>query len=357
MGPGDAELTLTVFKVLGLSGVSFFLALFLTPLLTHYMYAYKLWKAHSGKRALTSGEEATIFNGLHNETGTPRVGGVLVWGSVLIIASLFWLLAATQHPLFEKLNFLSRSQTWLLLFTLVASSLLGLADDLLQIWTSRTHALSGGVSLATRIFFIVLIALVGALWFYLKLDWRTIFLPGYGNIYIGFWYIPFFIITMIATFSGGVIDGIDGLAGGVLAAAFAAYSGIAFFQNQIDVATFSGVIVGALLAFLWFNIPPARFWMGETGMLGLTTTLTVIAFFTDSVLLLPIIAFPLVIATGSSIIQLISRKFRGKKVFLSAPFHHHLEARGWPPHKITMRIWVISVVFAIIGMALALVGR
>src|SRR3989344_8032909 len=190
---------------------------------------------------------------------------------------------------------------------------------MLQMWTSRHRALSGGIDLATRLTAVCLIALVGAFWFYFKLDWRTIYVPGMGNFFIGVWYIPFFVLTMIATFSGSVIDGIDGLAGGVLASAFTAYAGIAFFQNQIDVAAFAAALVGALLAFLWFNIQPAKFWMGETGIMGLTNTPTVIAFFTDSVLLLPIIAFPLVIASGSSIIQLVSRTMRGKKIFLSAP--------------------------------------
>jgi phospho-N-acetylmuramoyl-pentapeptide-transferase len=234
---------------------------------------------------------------------------------------------------------------------------LSAADDILQIITSRRHALSGGIDLATRLIVVAGIALVGALWFYYKLDWRTVYVPGLGDLFIGMWYIPFFVVTMIATFSGSVIDGIDGLSGGVLASAFAAYAGIAFFQNQVDVSAFAAALVGALLAFLWFNIPPARFWMGETGIIGLTTTLTVIAFFTDSVLILPLIAFPLVLAAGSDIIQVTARRFWGKKIFRVAPIQHHFEAIGWPSYKVTMRFWVISVACAIIGIALALVGR
>lgn len=355
----EDTLTLSVLKVLGLSGVSFFLALVLTPFLTRYLYNYRLWKKAAGKQALAGGE-AVIFNKLHQhkEVGTPRMGGILVWASVLVITCLFWALGYyTSIDIFDKLNFLSREQTWLLLFTLVAASLLGLADDLFQVLAPAPYTSKGGITLTTRLAIVILIGLVGAFWFYFKLDWRTVYVPGYGELFIGAWYIPFFVLTMIATFSGGVIDGIDGLSGGVLASSFAAYAGIAFFQNQIDVATFSSVVVGAILAFLWFNIPPARFYMGETGMIGLTTTLTVIAFFTDSVLLLPLIAFPLVLASGSSLIQIISRRYFGKKIFYVAPFHHHLEAIGWPPYKVTMRIWVISVICAIIGMALALVGR
>ena len=162
---------------------------------------------------------------------------------------------------------------------------------------------------------------------------------------------------MIVLFSSSVVDGIDGLAGGVFAAAFAAYGGIAFFRGQVDLAAFCAVILGSLLAFLWFNIPPARFYMGESGTLGLTTTLAVVAFLTDSVAVLPIIGFVLVIEVASNIIQFASKRFRGKKVFLIAPIHHHFEALGWPPYKVTMRFWVISMVTAMVGIAVALIGR
>ncbi len=351
------DLTTSVIKVLGAAGAAFVVAMAMTPLLARYMFKFQLWKERSGKTALAGGD-ATTFNSLHDETKTPRVGGVLVWGSVLAVTFLFWGLdRAGDNDLFQKLNFLSRSQTWLLVFTLGTASLLGLADDMLQIITSRTQSLKGGIDIATRLVAVSLIALVGALWFYYKLDWRTVYVPGVGILFIGAWYIPFFVLTMIATFSGSVIDGIDGLAGGVLASAFAAYGAIAFFQNQIDVAAFSAATSGALLAFLWFNIPPARFWMGETGIIGLTATLTVIAFFTDSVLILPVIAFPLALASASDIIQITARRFWGRKVFRVAPIQHHFEAIGWPPYKVTMRFWIISAACAIIGVALALVGR
>ena len=143
---------------------------------------------------------------------------------------------------------------------------------------------------------------------------------------------------------------------------FAAYGGIAFYQQQIDLAAFCATIAGGILAFLWFNIPPARFYMTETGTMGLTITLTVVAFMTDTLgggyglLVLPIIALPLVITVLSNIIQIASKKFRGKKVFLVAPLHHHFEAIGWPSYKVTMRYWVFSLVCAILGISLALIG-
>ena len=161
---------------------------------------------------------------------------------------------------------------------------------------------------------------------------------------------------MLATYSGGVIDGLDGLAGGTFATMFGAFGVIAIFQGQIDLAAFCFAVVGAILAFLWFNIPPARFYMGETGILGLCCALTVVAFLTSSVLILPIIGFLLVIESGSVILQLLSKKIRKKKLFLAAPIHHHFEAKGWPEYKITMRFWVVGIVMAIIGVAIRLLG-
>jgi phospho-N-acetylmuramoyl-pentapeptide-transferase len=161
---------------------------------------------------------------------------------------------------------------------------------------------------------------------------------------------------MLASWSGGVIDGLDGLAGGVLGSIFAAFGIIAFTRGQVDLAAFCIVIVGTLFSFLWFNIPPARFYMGETGMLGLTSTLAVIAFLTDSVIVFPIIAGLIVIEVASIILQLLSKKFRHKKIWLCTPIHHHFEALGWPPYKVTMRFWVLGIILAIIGIAIRLLG-
>lgn len=351
-------MVLNVLKVFGLSAVSFVLAMVITPVLTNFLYRHKLWKKKVRAYAI-DGAPTTIFAELHKEKeiSTPRMGGVLVWGVTLILTLILWVLARILPlPFFQKMNFLSRSQTWLPLFTLVVASLIGLVDDILQV-TEKGRYVGGGMSFWKRIFLVIAIGIVGAWWFYFKLGVDSIFIPGVGDIFVGPLIIVFFIVTMLAVFSGGVIDGIDGLAGGVFGAIFAAYAGIAFFQNQIDLAAFTGVLIGGLLAFLWFNIPPARFYMGETGILGLTTTLTVIAFLTNSVIVLPLIALPLLLESASVILQLFSKKYLGKKVFLVAPLHHHFEAKGWPSYKVTMRFWVISVVCAIIGMVIALIGK
>jgi len=136
---------------------------------------------------------------------------------------------------------------------------------------------------------------------------------------------------------------------------YTAYGIIAFFQGQIDIATFCAAIVGGTLAFLWYNVPPARFYMTETGTMALTITLAVIAFLTDAVIPLLIIAFPLIATSATTVLQLLSKKLRnGQKIFLATPIHHHFEALGWPGHKVTMRYWIISIVFSLIGAVIAL---
>ncbi|MBU4477286.1 hypothetical protein KJ639_02460 [Patescibacteria group bacterium] len=349
---------LNVLKVFGLASFAFFLAFFSAPVLTHYLYKHKMWKKKARNEALGGGE-TPIFNNLHKEkeVGTPRMGGILIWASAIIVTLIFFLISKFfPSDVSQKLNFFSRSQTWLPLFTLVFASIVGLFDDILQIYGKGKYV-AGGVSLAKRIAIVILLGFAGALWFYYKLGIHSIDIPFLGEINLGLFFVPVFVIVMLAMFSGGVIDGIDGLAGGIFAAIFSAYGGIAFFQNQIDLAAFCGIIVGGILAFLWFNIPPARFYMGETGILGLTTSLTVVAFLTKAVIVLPLIAFPLFAASGSVIIQLISKKFFHKKVFLVAPIHHHFEALGWPSYKVAMRFWVISAVFAVLGMVIALAGK
>lgn len=261
-----------------------------------------------------------------------------------------------------KLDFLSRDQTWVPLSAFIVGALVGLLDDFFEISGRGTYA-AGGLSLKKRLAIVGGIGLLVSLWFFYKLDVHTLGIPFVGDIDIGLFFIPFFVLVMLAIYAGGIIDGIDGLSGGVFAAIFSAYAGIAFFQAQINLAAFSAMLVGSILAFLWFNIPPARFYMSETGTMGLTVALVVVAFMTDSlgegygIFVLPIIALPLTVTVFSNIIQVVSKRLRsGKKVFLVAPLHHHFEARGWPPYKVTMRYWVISVVFAVSGMILALIG-
>jgi len=346
------------------STVAFVFGILLTPILTNYLYKHEMWKKKAGKIA-PDGRATPIFDQLHQhkEVGTPKMGGVVIWASVFITIACFWIVSKVYPiELAQKFDFLSRSQTWIPLATLLFGAFVGLIDDYLDIKGSRDN-LAGGLSFKKRIFVVAIIGLLCALWFYMKLDVVGIGLPFDRLLFLGPVFVPFFVLVVAALYSGGVIDGLDGLAGGVFATMFAAYGGIAFYQQQIDLAAFCAVVVGAILAFLWFNVPPARFYMSETGSMSLTVTLAVVAFMTDSlaggygILVLPIIAFPLAVTSASVIIQLLSKKLRnGKKVFLVAPLHHHFEALGWPAYKVTMRYWIISIVLATLGMILALIG-
>lgn len=351
-------MVLDVLKVFLPAFSAFLVGISITPIITHYLYKYEFWKKKARTEGLGGGG-TPIFNKLHKEkeVGTPRMGGIVVWASALITTIGFALLHFFSPDIAtEKLNFLSRNQTWLPLFTLIVGSLVGIIDDFLVV-KGRGGYIAGGLPLTIRILVVLVLGFIGGWWFFDKLEVTSVFIPFIGSFDIGYFFIPFFMLVMLAIFSGGVIDGIDGLSGGIMAAIFSAYSIIAFFQGQIDLAAFCATIVGGLLAFLWFNIPPARFYMSETGMLGLTTSLTVVAFLTDGVAVLPIIAFPLFVASISVIIQVLSKKLRnGKKVFLVAPIHHHFEALGWPAYKVTMRFWIISVVFALIGVVVTLLG-
>lgn len=351
-------LAVNAIKIFILAIIASALAVFWTPALTNFLYRHKLWRKKARTKSI-DGKQAEVFYALHKEreVSTPRFGGLLIWVTALIIALAFWCLSQifTDFFWFQKLNFLSRGQTWLPIFALVSAALLGFLDDILQV-KEKGKYIAGGLTFLQRFFVVSLIGLIGGLWFYFKLDVETIHIPGNGDLYIGSLYVLLFVIVTLACWAGGVVDGLDGLGGGTFASMFTAFGVIAFTQNQIDLAAFCGVITGAILAFLWFNIPPARFYMGETGSLALTTTVAVVAFLTDSILVLPIIGGILVLEAGSVIIQLLSKKIRGKKIFLSTPIHHHFEAKGWSACKITMRFWVIGVVLAIIGVAIKLLG-
>lgn len=346
--------------------MTFVLGIAITPFFTDFFYRHKMWKKTArnidGDKACDemSSEFKRITNG-HTEVElhTPRVGGMIIWASICLSALILFLIPTFfPNDVSQKLNFLSKEQTLLPFVALLVGAALGLLNDLLTVRAVKGTFVNG----LPRRYMISMIALAGltfALWFFFKLGDAQIMIPFvHQTVYLGLWFIPVFLIVFMGTFSSGVIDGIDGLAGGVMAMIFASLSIISYFQNQIDIAAFCLVVSGAILSFLWFNIPPARFWMGETGMLGLLFALVVVVFLTDTVLILPIIAFPLVITALSSAIQIIAKKIYGPvrgKVFRVAPLHHHFEAIGWSREKITMRYWIISTMFAVVGVIVALI--
>jgi phospho-N-acetylmuramoyl-pentapeptide-transferase len=351
---------LDIVKVITPATIAFFIGIMITPVLTFYLYKYKAWKKSPHKIAL-DGTIAEEHLKLHRdvETKTPRMGGVVIWLSTAITAGGIWLLAVLiPGESSDKLDFVSRNQTWIPLFVLVLGGLVGLINDIQDIREGGER----GIPLRVRLLIVSALALFVGWWFYDKLDIVALAIPFNGDLYLGFLIIPFFVILSLCLYASGVIDGVDGLSGGVFASIFVAYSGIAFYQQQIDLAAFCATVAGGLLAFLWFNIPPARFWMTETGTMGLTLTIAVVAFMTDTlgegegVLVLPVIGGLLVATVLSNVLQVLWKKYFGRKLFKIAPLHHHFQAIGWPGYKVTMRYWVLSVIFAFIGVIVALVG-
>ncbi|MEK9167683.1 MAG: phospho-N-acetylmuramoyl-pentapeptide-transferase [Patescibacteria group bacterium] len=328
-------------KTFWLATLSFLVAILWTPLFTDFLYKNRL-----GKKIRQTGfdeKAAPIFYSLHkHKENTPTMGGLLIWITVAVVTIV--------------MN-LNQARTWLPLFVLVATGLVGAADDLMNIYGIGPNR--GGLRFRWKLVLYAIIALVGAWWFYSKLGWNVISIPGLGQMEIGAWYIPLFVLVLVfTTFSANETDGLDGLAGGVMASAFAAFGIIAIVQGKPELAAFCGTVLGALMAFLWFNIYPARFFMGDTGAMALGMTLGILAFLTDTVILLPIIGFVLYLEGFSAVIQIASKKLRGgKKIFLSAPIHHHFEAKGWPEPRITMRFWIISAVSAMTGLFVFLVSR
>jgi phospho-N-acetylmuramoyl-pentapeptide-transferase len=322
--------------------LAFAIGMVLTPLYTDLAFKYKAWKII--RDTATTGEKAPIFHKLHaakHKRNIPTMAGIIIILAVVIVTlPLNW----------------SRSQTYLPLLAMVGAGLVGLIDDFINI---RGGGLGvAGLRAKIKFSLILGVAVIGALYFYFKLGYNLIHVPAVGDFNIGWLYIPLFIAVVISTANAvNITDGLDGLSGGLLATAFGAYSVIAYFQGNFGIAGFAATVVGAVLAYTWFNIHPARFFMGDVGSFALGTALGVVAMLTNSVFVLPIIGAVFVIEAGSSLIQILSKKLLKRKIFLSAPLHHHLEAIGWPETKVTMRLWVIGQVVGAIGLVLGLLGN
>lgn len=348
------QTTFTVFNVVRIFVVAmlaFFVNLFLTSFWTKILYKYY----RSGKKIERDKDtfwgETPVFNALHKKKeGTPTMGGLPIWVTVGGLALFFWLLHYFADGFWSRVNFLSRSETLLPLGFLVLAGLVGMADDILGIFKR------GGFNLRKRLVIYTLLSILGAWWFYFKLGRDVINIPFYGDLAVGWLYIPYFIFIIVATaFSMNETDGLDGLSGGVFLTIFGALTAIAFTQERMDLAVFLVAIMGSLIGFLWFNIFPARFFMGDTGVMSLGFTVGVVALLTNTALLLPLIAVIPLAESLSVIIQTVSKKLRGRKIFISTPIHHTFEALGWPETQITMRFWMINAIAAIVGLVVFLV--
>jgi phospho-N-acetylmuramoyl-pentapeptide-transferase len=336
--------------IVGSAFLSFALAMSLAPWFISKLRKYKIGK--NIREVASDGKAAALFNKLHSKkAGTPTMGGILIWGVTLLVVGLSRL---TAYLGFFDHSLLNRKETYLPLFTLLTVGLLGAVDDWFNI---KGWGKSKGINMKPKALLLTIFAVLGSLWFYYKLGYNQIHIPGIGDFAIGLWYIPLFIFIINASANAvNFTDGLDGLAGGLIIIAFGAYGVIAYVQGLLILAALCGVIVGACLAFLWFNIPPAKFYMGDTGAFALGATLGVMAMMTDTVLILPFLAFIPVVETLSVIIQLTSKKLFKKKVFHIAPIHHHFEHVGWPESQVVMRFWIVGALVATVGLILGLVG-
>ncbi len=320
---------------------AFLLAMILTPIFTFFAYRYKFWKKQ--RSTSTTGEKLEVFTKLHAakfKRNIPTMAGII------------GVIAITVITLFFNLD---RAQTWLPLAALVGGGAVGLLDDLINI---RGQGLGvAGLRSSIKFAMITLLALFLGWFFYVKLGVTDVHVPFLGDLTLGWLIVPLFVLAVVATSNAvNISDGLDGLAGGLLTISFGIFGIIALLQGQVILAGFCFTVVGALLSYLWFNIYPARFFMGDVGSFAFGTSLGVVAMLTNTLFLLPIIGLVFVIEAGSSLIQILSKKIFHRKVFLSAPIHHHLEAKGWPETKVTMRFWVIGCVMGALGVMLALAG-
>lgn len=341
----------SLLKIFFLATASFLVSLVCTPLLTNFLFKYKL-----GKNIRADGS-TPIFSSMHaGKAGTPTMGGILIWATAIFLAAFFWFSDRILGIDFaHNFNFLTRRETLLPLGAFLGAALVGLFDDWLDI--RKLGANGRGLRFRTKIWLYAAVAAIGAWWFYFKLGFTALHVPFVGNVDFGWWFIPFFLFTVIATsFSVNQTDGLDGLAGGTLMIAFFSYGLIAYLQGKDNLTAFVAVVIGALLSFLWFNVYPARFFMGDTGSMGMGVLLAILAFLTNSVFLLPIIGFIFFVEALSTVAQLISKAVWKKKIFKVSPIHHHFEASGWPETKVTMRFWIISAVSGILGVIIYFLG-
>jgi phospho-N-acetylmuramoyl-pentapeptide-transferase len=442
MLPLPVRPAISLSEILVYSFLAFVLGLLLTKPFVRLLHRYKLGKQL--RVEAVDGGSASVFLTYHQKkAGTPTMGGLLIWGSILttvFLSRAFSYVGTVDHSL------LQRGQVYIPLFTLVSFGLLGAFDDYLNILGGDEKRLQAAMPKLKRafiagVFFILatallsliiqgtvfvmpfgilnslglfglpilltlflmpfivlglgaavsedylsvfmisqgkrkglgafpkLVSLTGiglfcALWFYLRLDYHTIHLPFAtllglpSNILdIGWLYVPLFVFVLLGTSNAvNVTDGLDGLASGLLIISFGAFGVMAYLSGLFVLAGFCGVVVGALAAFLWNNIPPASFFMGDTGSLALGGTLAVMAFMIDEVLVLPLIGFVFVLEMLSVILQLSSKRMFKRKIFKSAPLHHHFEALGWGESKVTMRLWIIGAFAAFLGVLVGIYG-
>lgn len=282
------------------------------------------------------------------------------WAIILAVVFLMVIVSFILQKLgLTNNSLINQKETYLSLFTLGTVWFLGMVDDYMNIkWIGK----SKGLSAKFKMLWLLIFATMWALWFYFKLDWSThvLAIPFLEQgLSIGIWFIPLFIFIIVAfSNSVNITDGLDGLAWGLLLFSYAIYTFITFDQGLFLLSALCASIVGALVAFLWFNIKPAKFYMWDVLSLSLGANLGIMAMLTNTLFILVIVGLLFILNILSVVIQLTSKKLRkGKKVFKIAPFHHHLEAIGWKEEEIVFRFWLIGLLLSIFGIILYILQK
>lgn len=340
---------LNFLQIFAYSGFAFLVAVILFPKFIEFLKEYKL--TQKIREDGLSGGAAKLFNALHkHKSGTPTMGGVVIIAAILATVVLSRVLS--YYGVVES-SLLNRGETYLPIATLAAVGFLGMVDDYLNITESSKQK---GLSAKVKFWTLFLFALLGGLWFTFKLGYSSIHVPLLGDFEIGLWYFPLFIFIIVGTSNAvNITDGLDGLSGGLLSIAFSVFGVIAYFNDMPVLAGFCIVVLAALIGFLWFNVPPAKVYMGDTGSLALGATLGVIAMMTDSMFILALVGLVFVLETLSVVLQLFWKKYFKKKLFKIAPIHHHFEAIKWSETQVVMRFWIIGAVCGILGLLLAII--
>ncbi len=326
---------------LALAGFSFLMTVIWGPPLIRMLRYFKI-----GESIRVDGPERHF-----SKLGTPTMGGLMIIAPVTLITVL---LNAASLVGSEVLG----ASVFLPLGVMLGFAVIGAIDD----WAGlRGQKEEKGLSARTKFAMQWGIAFVAAFGLYHVLNAPHLFLPGFDiEFKIGIWYIPLAAFVIVAMSNAvNLTDGLDGLSGLIAATAFATYGGIALLQGQVFLARFCFTLVGALFGFLWFNVHPAELFMGDTGSLALGAALGVVALMTGQWIVLPIIAIIPVSVTLSSMLQvgyfkLTKRMYgEGRRLFKMAPLHHHFELSGWSETQIVQRFWLVSLLAAMIGVALA----
>ena len=286
--------------------------------------------------------------------GTPTMGGLLILIGILF-GTLLW-------------ADLSNAYVWVLLMVATGFGLLGAVDDYLKI----KHNNSRGISSKMKIFFQIALSIIAVLLLMKFGDnehLKNLYFPFFKNLilHLGLFFIPFSIFIIVGSSNAvNLTDGLDGLATvPVMLVAlsftlicyvvgntvFSEYLQIPYIANVGEASIFCGSIVGSCLGFLWYNAPPAKIFMGDTGSLSLGGSLGAVSVISKHEIVLGIIGGLFVLETASVIIQVISFKLTGKRVFMMAPLHHHFEKKGWAESTVVIRFWIISIILALIGLA------